>query len=354
MSAPRLAPWERHTPTTYVVDRDLLELFRGGELAARHASELRQWRRRDQKKHLRRHWLSAVQMAIVAVHGLFRGLRPGIGLSGELGCGVQCSAASWAAVLGCEERAVTKAFARLRELGLLKRWRVLRPHKWDSGARVHSHADVHGASYLTVDGAAWLAERAGKTRQLVVQHAWGKAPGERVAVQRRVLTAAGVVGNLLRTAAEKLRRLANRLSPLSKQDRPEAEDSRRESKTSGRVGGRAGFPRPPAGSAHVARKGDPASDDAERQRLRELFDQRRLTPWDAWPEAWGRPLKTFEKRSARHGYLETECERWIRRFEDEANATGPTQPEFRHRPDDPRPRKGAAAARQHDWSAYEC
>ena len=240
MAAPRLAPWERHTPSTYVVDRDLLELFTG--LAARHASELQQWRRRDQKKRLRRAWLSPVQMAILAVHGLFRGLRPGVGLAGELGCGIQCSAAAWAKVLGCEERAVTNAFARLKALGLVKRWRVLKAHRWESGARTHSHADVHAASYLTVEGAAWLAERAGKTRQLVVQHAWGKAPGERVAVERRVLTAAGVVGNLLRTAASKLKRLAHRLSPSAKQDRPEAEDSRRESKTSAPTGARAHSP----------------------------------------------------------------------------------------------------------------
>lgn len=367
MSWPGLPTWKMHNPSTYVVERDLREL--PDQLARRYASELQQWRRRDQKQKQRRRWLSPVQMAILAVHGLYRGLR-----AGELGCGLQVSAEGWARQLGCKPRAVTKAFARLKKLGLLERWRRLIPHQWKDGKAARTRADVHGISYLTAAGVKWLAEHAGKTRRLVVQSTW--APG---GVRRRVVVAAGLVGKLLETLRSKLKRLALRLSPLAKQDRPEAEDRDERLKTERRSAPRGRAvgsldDRPPV-RLGAARAGMGAGfDRAELQRLRDLFNAGRLTPWDAWPDQWGPPLKKFQPRTSRHGWLETECEKWIEFFEVETNATERRQPEFRHRPDDPRPRRGrwelrlssavnqparaaadlpAPATDVHNWSEYE-
>ncbi len=310
MSWPGLATWELHTPASYVVDRDLAEL--PDKLAQRYASELRQWRRRDRKRKVRREWLSPVEMALVAVHGLYRGLQGG----GQLGTGIQCSAASWAERLGCAERAVTKAFARLKSLGLVERWRCLVAHQWQDGSTERSHADAHGISYLTGAGVEWLAEHAGKVRRRVVLSTW--EAGGRPAV---VLIAGGIVGRLLETSREKLRRLALRLSPLSKRDRPEAENSNDKRKTEarrgapqgGRASERSGSRRPRASSEPGA-PAQGAGMGADRARLWQLFRQGQLTPRSAWPDLWGPALKKYQPRTKRHWWLIRECERLVERF----------------------------------------
>lgn len=313
-----------HNPRVYVVASDLRELL-GRQLVARFASSLQQLRRRDRKKKLRRAWLSPTQIALLFVHALVDGLKAN-------GVGINVSAREWTDVLGCKERGVTKAFAKLKALGLLQRFPRLVKCEWKDGSLQRRRADTDGVSYVTPAGMKWIAEREVRIRREVVLSTW--EPG---GVKRAVVAAAGLLGTLLERGRSKLRRIAARLSPSAKQDRPTAEDSSERSKRSALVA-RAVSRRPPAGSAHVARKGDPASDPLERQRLRLLFDRGRLTPWDAWPDKW-RPLRKGEPRTKTHWWLIAECERWIERFEIETGATERRQPELRRRPDDPRPHR---------------
>lgn len=319
MSWPGLPTWKMHTPATHVVDGDLREL--PDQLAKRYASQLQQWRKRDKKQKLQREWLSPVQMAILAVHGLFRGLRPVDAGAHLLGCGIQVSAEGWARRLGCKERAVTKAFTKLKEMGLLERWRQLVPCEW-KGKRQHRRADVRGVSYLTDAGAKWLAEHAGATKRLVVHSTW-----ERGGVQRRVLVASGLVGKLLETLRSKLKRLAHRLSPQIKQDRPEAEDRyekrRTETERSSPVGNALGrsvsrltpAPSNPGENPAVAGNGGDLTK-AEAERLEQLWRAQRLDPSTGWPKLWKEisNMPDGALKNARYRWVVRECEHWAQRF----------------------------------------
>lgn len=166
-------------PRSYVVSADLYEL--GRELVKSNAAEL------DRKAV--RGELSPTAICIAAVLYVFRGLR-----GGRDGCGVQAALdGAWAHVLGRSRRQVAYAFAQLEEAGWVARRRRLVRHEWtDEAGHTWQRADTHGAAYLLPKGAVQLQPAA-----------WRK-DGRRVVI--------GVVGKLLKLAAQKLRVLARRVT----------------------------------------------------------------------------------------------------------------------------------------------
>lgn len=281
---PELEPIEMANPSVYIVDEDL-----GGvrDVVDRNYGEFRQWRMRDE--------LSPTACAILAIHSIFRGLR-----GGRDGCGMQVSNACWVRVLGRSERQVNYAFAELRERGLVVRRAryVDRPDGWADGTRdrtgrlhLWKRAEVYSASYLTPLGARRI-ERRGETRRLTVT-----AGGHGL---RRVLVAVGVVGNLLKQLAQRIRVIALRVTDAEKNCDPSSELNQR--RTTYRSGDpelveNRGLEPPAMASAHTDARRRGISDGgsfhdraatAFNAEVERLWSKRLMTAATAYPDLWAR------------------------------------------------------------------
>lgn len=287
----------------------------GDDLIGRNRAEFEQWRRRDRpEKRGKTEALTCVAWALMALHAPWRGLR-----GGKDGCLLQVPVRAFAARLGVSDRAVSYGFEQLGRLKLLHRKPRQVKHRWFDGKTWHSRADVHSVSYLTVKGVLRLEARAGKTRRLVVGAAGAK----------RVLTAFGLVGNLLKGAAEKLaviaRRVAASTTSLQTNSFTAPKRNLNEGPTGSRCAERGSTCRP-----RTLRQGEKNSGGAgmggDELRLRELWRRGQLFPDAAWPDWWrtlpklvayydkaGRPA--LGGHTAQHWWGIRECERLARKFQ---------------------------------------
>lgn len=291
MSTPGLMPWQRCNPRSYVVGRDLVELEDG--LCQRFAGELGQWSLSDE--------LGATALGLVALLSVFRGLRR----SGN-GCGLQAPVELLAAKLGKSERMTQYAIAKLQEIGWVRRHKRRVKVDWvDSQGRRHIEADVHAVLYLTPKAYTRVSRR-GETRQLVVHD------GSR----KRVLVAAGAVGNLLKTLSAKLRVLARRVTDaVERCTPPQGEKTQHffNRRTSGPVGPRPVFgtgPPPLVAAELVAatRHAGLLVERSQLETLHRLWSEGRLTIARAWPDM----VKNSDAR--RRAWLQQQLERLVRVF----------------------------------------
>lgn len=341
-----------NNPTAHVVEKDLRALFRQlvdvvdvtpealkGGLVKLAKTEWAAWRRVDVKRGLpKKERLTPTDWAVLAVIAPWRRLR-----GGEDGCGVQTSARALARELGVHRRYISKSFARLCKLGLLRRRPRQVEIRWEGTKKgkphVFENADIQSVCYLTKAGLARLEVVQGRPCRLVV--ALGGGMG-------RVLSASGIVGKLFRAAKGKIPLVARRVSALEKKDRPTALKRPTETTQTGSPQGNAVFsvrgsnwrPRTPRQREKNSGGAGVGGDDA---RLRELWRTGRLTPDVAWPDWWesirvdGKPVKLRAYYAPNGepkvgGYCEQhwwgfrECARLLKRFQAEANRL------LRHRP----------------------
>jgi hypothetical protein len=297
LNSPGLRPDQMHNPATYVVAGDLRE----GGLVQRYAGELEQWRRREKASPTWHAALSPTALVIAAVHSLFSGMR-----SGRDGAGMQVHVLEWQRITGRSERQVQKAFAQLKRSGwLIRRARFVECPEWvDANGARHIHAQVRSASYLTDFARRRLASAFG-TRALFIRS--GRS--------ERRLTVCGLLKDLLKTLAQKLRFLSRRIStvcvsaPLPLERRQDQKKNHSEGgagvvdnwRNTGPPGGMSPLrgqdnrPKPPdqaqrgnplaTAFGSLGRRGSKAAADWNAE-LERLWHRRAMTARDAWPEVW--------------------------------------------------------------------